>query len=180
MQNLHLIRTTRASGLLGGLCCSVSFCRSDHPGNVDLGFSPFLVFTAWAQHHSWRPACMCGLTVFHLPPEWHCLSCFPKHSLALWLLALHLGTFGSADDLTQGMQSGKMVGASLTHVESTEMTLTNWGYFINEVYEGDTVIPSPSLSWKPNTNDKDFTIQSTQHTTLCRTSHDFLWCSAPQ
>lgn len=117
-------------------------------------------------------ACVCSFSLFHLPPEWHCLGCLLKISLALWSVAPHLATFNSADDYwPQGHNLARWWVQSLTHVELAKVNLTNWGYFIIEIYERDTITPSPSQPWKPNTDNKDFILITGHYTTNTNTLH---------
>lgn len=172
-KNLHLIRTkgTKSS-------CGVSAVLCPFVGQAIQGSWILVLLLFWFSltGPSTSPedihVYMCGFTLFHLLPEWHCLGWLLKNSLALWSVALHLGTFSSADDYWPlGRNLARWWVQSLTHVESTKVTLTNWGYFIIEVYEGDTVTLFPSLPWKPNSDNKDFILITGHYTTSTNTLH---------
>lgn len=171
-KNLHLIRTkgTRSS-------CGVSAALRPFVGQAIQGTWILVLFLSWFSSPGPSAsleevhAYMCSFTLFHLPPEWHWLDWLLNNSLALWSVALHLGTFSSADDYwPQGRNLTRWWEQSLTHVESAKVTLTNWGFLIIEVFEDDTVTP-PSLPWKPNTDNKDFILITGHYTTNMNTMH---------
>lgn len=113
---------------------------------------------------------MCSFTLFHLPPEWHCIGWLLNNSLALWSVELHMGTFSSADDYCpQGHNLTRWWVQSLTHVESADKL----GLFHNwSIWEWHCNTP-PSLPWKPNTDNKDF-ILITGHDTASMNTMNFL------
>lgn len=120
---------------------------------------------------------VCGFTVFHLLqnctdlPVWRILRHCPKSGTTASFTTLgHLQFCWWL--LTPGVQSGKIEWVqSLIHVELTEVTLTNWDYFIIEIHQRDTVTPSPSLPWKPNTDNRDFILIIEHYTINTNTLH---------
>lgn len=128
-KNVHLMKTKRELGHLGGSLLLWALLP-DRPSRTHGSWSSFLIFTAWAQHHSWSPARV----------WFYCISSASRMALP-WLPSEE---FASTDDYwPQRCSPARWWVQSLTYVESTEVTLTNWGYFIIEVYQGDTVTPSP-------------------------------------